>query len=329
MRKTLLLAFSLLLFSTSSQAVPRGTFVNPLTETAWGEILPFKLAGVTLFAGSGYDTPDYTSGAICTCPLPPPIFRRIGVPISYWEPNRVVETVKDPFFFPSLGFSVSSSSTGKLMGTSQGDVEAGSQHTTFQSHWLIYPVWAILGVLTDMACAETSGFDVAYMTEVDPLWQDDSLSMLLHPEVLLFSNPIAQMACVADAVSVNLWRPLEALFWCVGSSGSAYPMNGHVANENIIQASMTAASRTIYKLSRMMLLWDLGLWYCAPVPTPIWVKPNYKLQPQRPLTRMKAYPVGKSSWFYQAGANPATGTGQGSSDNFSWLVFRKRICCFM
>lgn len=241
----------------------------------------------------------------------------------------MVEVVKDAGFYPSLGMSFNFGGKEELNGTSEGDFDSGVQHTAFQGHWIVYPIWAILGLLTDMGCASTGGFDVFYMTEIDPLWQDDSLATLISPEVLLFSNPIAQMACVADAVAVNAWRPLEVLFWCMGSSGSSYPLNGHISDENIIQAAMTGAGRMLYKLSREFLLWDIGLWYCAPIPTPIWVKPNYKLQMQRPLTRKKAYPIGKSSWFYQTMANPATGTGKGSSDNFSFLLFRKRVCCFL
>ncbi len=35
---------------------------------------------------------------------------------------------------------------------------------------------------------EQQGFDVAYLTELDPLWKDDELTRLLNPDVYLFGN---------------------------------------------------------------------------------------------------------------------------------------------
>lgn len=313
------------------EAIPDGDFVNPLTETAWGEILPFRIGGVTLMPGSGYDTPDPATAPVCACPAPPPLFWRIGIPISWWNPDRQIELVKDPLYFPSFGLDVGGSflGGGELNGSSTTEEQTATKKVSFQGHWIVYPLWAILNLLKDSMCVSLGGIDLFYITEIDPLWNDESLSMLIHPEVLLFANPIAQMACVADAVAVNTWRPLEVLFWCMGSSGSAYPLTGELAGNDLIQGAMGGAGRMIYKLSRQFLLWDTGINWCQPTPTPIWVKPNYKLQPQRPMVRMKAFPIGKSSWMYQTMMNPATGTGVGSADNFTWLLFRKNVCCFL
>jgi hypothetical protein len=43
--------------------------------------------------------------------------------------------------------------------------------------------------------------DIAYLSEVDPLWNDSTLSMLINPEAALFGNLIAQGACAADAAA--------------------------------------------------------------------------------------------------------------------------------
>ncbi|MDA4835001.1 TraU family protein, partial [Enterobacter hormaechei] len=48
-----------------------------------------------------------------------------------------------------------------------------------------------------------ASFDVAYMTEIDPLWNDDVLTTLINPEVALFNNPIAVAACAADCVAAS------------------------------------------------------------------------------------------------------------------------------
>jgi hypothetical protein len=34
--------------------------------------------------------------------------------------------------------------------------------------------------------------DIAYLSEVDPLWNDSTLSMLINPEAALFGNLMAQ-----------------------------------------------------------------------------------------------------------------------------------------
>ena len=64
-------------------------------------------------------------------------------------------------------------------------------------------------LLTDMACLEQSSFDIAYVTEIDPLWQDDVLTALINPEVALFANPIAQVACAADCGAATSRRGLH------------------------------------------------------------------------------------------------------------------------
>jgi conjugal transfer pilus assembly protein TraU len=65
----------------------------------------------------------------------------------------------------------------------------------------------------DFPCTEKRDFDLAYMTEVDPLWNDDSLAFIINPEALLFGNPIAQTACVADSVAAAVYQPIDPLFW--------------------------------------------------------------------------------------------------------------------
>ena len=43
-------------------------------------------------------------------------------------------------------------------------------------------------------------FDLMYLSEVDPTWNDDELAFYTVPEVVLFANPFMQAACIADAV---------------------------------------------------------------------------------------------------------------------------------
>ena len=329
---TVVLLWALLGVPGQAFATRSGPMVNPFTETSWQEIFPLKIAGVTVMTGGTYDTPDPATQPICVCPAPPPVFYRVGISASFWEPARAVEVTKTPFYFPLAGFGVGNGlvARGTLGGTT-GDASGAGQgeNTVGQAHFIIYPVWAVLEMLTDMVCIEHSGLDYAYITEIDPLWQDSELALLIQPEALLFANPIATLSCMVDAVSVNLWRPMEALFWCAGSGGPVYPLSGRAALGDYTQGAALLAHRMIFKLSREMLLCDTGVNLCGCMPLPIWVKPNYKLQALRPMVQYQAWPIGKSDFFYGAGLNPPITGATGPPDEFLWLLFRKRVCCVL
>jgi len=76
-----------------------------------------------------------------------------------------------------------------------------AQQSFYQVHWYVYPVIYWLELLVDFLCLEKQSFDVAYITELDPLWNEDELSFILNPEAVLFGNPIAQAACAADCAA--------------------------------------------------------------------------------------------------------------------------------
>jgi conjugal transfer pilus assembly protein TraU len=269
------------------------------------------------------DVPDPSHFPICICPFPPPIFFRIGIPISFWEPARFVETVKDPFCFPSLGFGMPNPFGSQLGGTTS---EMGNQEdmSTFQqAHWFIFAPWAMLDLLVDFICVEHTDFDIAYLTEVDPLWNNDVLAFIINPEALLFANPIAQLSCAADSISTIAGLSLTPLFWCMGAWGSAYPITGHVNDDNYVQANAAIGARMIYKLGRQGLLWDTALHLCKKVPTPIWVKWNYRMQIAKPVRDVTCMPIGRTGLMWAYAKNPPLG----DSDNFLFMIFRKRACC--
>ncbi len=111
-------------------------------------------------------------------------------------------------------------------------------------------------ILLDDPCMETGSFDVAYLTEVDPTWSDDDLTMLLEPETYLFGSPVAQAACAGDCVLSSLGFGSNLLFWCAGCNGSIYPFNGHVqAHVSAVQASSLLVERMTAKLHREGLMW--------------------------------------------------------------------------
>lgn len=322
MIKRLIYIFIILSIPINSWAICAGPPLNPITDIAWHGIFPIKIGGVPIGQIDLPDPGDPANAPICACPAPPPIFIRIGIPISYWEPSRFIETVKDPYCFPSLGFSVLPNAAVLSGGTSEGQAK-NSPSTFAQAHYFIYAPFQLLGMMLDFICVEHTDFDLAYMTEVDPLWNDDLLSAMISPESLLFANPIAQLACMADAATSNLGLPIKYLFWCMGSWGSAYPLTGHKQSDSYTEANGAIAARMIYKLSRQLMIHDTALNLCFKTPTPIWIKNHYRLQAAKPIRGLQVFPVGRTGVLWSPGVNAPVTNG----DNFLFMLFRKRACC--
>jgi conjugal transfer pilus assembly protein TraU len=233
-----------------------------------------------------------------------------------------VEVVSNPWCFPTLGFSAGGGI--ELRGTS---TEVGDRGRTFyQAHYMIFPLMEWLDILMNGLCLESAGFDMAYITEVDPLWQDDILTAMINPEALLFGNPVSHIACVADSLAAQANAPLDPLFWCKGSWGNAYPLTGNVATHGLVEDAASVAASLIYKLHRELILWGSygaeGL--CGTYPAPIWRKSAYRLQIVSPIAHPTGMGIGQSGIIWGMGKNPPF-----DGDNFGFLLFKKRDCCVL
>ena len=297
---TVLLA-GLLTFIFNSTAMGKsGEIFNLITDVHWGEI-------------------DFQIEGICICPRPPPVFFETGLIVSYWEPFLLEDTVSVAFYSAMLGSSISSSVIDELGGKNKSSdaAEIANESTFAQAHGWLIPMLPYPCNRNDYGM---------WMSEYDAMWQNDELSAIIHPEAALYANKEMQMACMADAAAVNVGWPLDFMPWCVGSGGSAYPMTGHVDNDNIVQANSTVAARLIYKLNRIMMICDPADNLCGCNYTPVWIKSHYKLHTARPDDR-STHPIGKSAKFYDSGLNPPYTGAKGSNDEFLWVVYRKQKCC--
>jgi len=316
------LFFMFSLFPGTALAVCPKTF-HLIDLFNWNSMFPISIAGMS--QGKATDnvmTIDTYGPPICTCPIPIPPYTRIGIDIRFWEPARMVETVRGPGCFPSMGFSVNAASGMNLAGTQTSQVNGGTSNFSFaQAHYFIYPVFSMLGLFIDWACIESGGLDVAYMTEFDPLWQDDSMSAILNPEAILFGNPAVQLACIADSVSAAAGLSLSPLFWCMGSWGSSYPLTGHIEEDEYLTANAGIAARMLYKMAREMLVCDTNIYMCGCVPTPIWVKHNYKFQEALPVKDSAAHPIGRTDLIWGSLKDYPKDT------DFVWMIYRRRNCC--
>ena len=230
-----------------------GHFVNPITDVCWDCLFPLTIGDIPIFKGDHADGPN-PSSPICVCQAPPPLFVKIGLSIGFWEPVRLADVTDHAWCFPNLGGITLPVGFGYASKASQ-NVDSHDLLTGYHVHWYIYPVMYWLELLTDFLCLEQASFDIGYVSELDPTWNDDYTGALISPEVLLFNNPIAQAACALDCVqatTTGMGNP--ALYWCAGCQGSMFPMTGNIAGEHGQPSGSTlAAERFAFKMHRELL----------------------------------------------------------------------------
>ncbi len=323
----------LIIFSSFSnvQAVQScsGRFVNPITDICWSCLFPISIGPIKVSGGGRDDTPN--PGQIpCFCQRPPIPFPVPGIPVGFWEPARLVDVTRVPFCMVSMG-GLKMGNSFVNYGVHGANGEQRTQNSFYQVHWYVYPVIYWLELIVDFLCLEQQSFDVAYITELDPLWNADELSFILNPEAVLFGNPIAQAACAVDCALATAGFPNNLLFWCGGCQGSLYPFTGNnSAHNGGVQASLLMVQRMMAKLHRELLLWGTSgttnAEICQKYPLPIIKKTQYKTQMTypRPTTRgpMACNPLGRTDVIWGSGREfPYKG------EDFGYLIWRKRNCC--
>lgn len=296
--------------------------VNPITEVCWECIFPITLGGINVTPNSRdfttYKTP------ICTCAGTPP---KVGIPITFWDPSHMIDVTRHAYKLVGLGGIQLGTENIKNRGT-VGVISETSAKTSFHHvHYYVFPILSLLGLLTDFQCIENGELDVAYMSEFDPLWSDDSLLNIFNPEAALFGNPLAQLACIADCTMASLNKPLDSLFWCAGCEGSLYPFGGHCSHHvGMLQATSLIVHRCLARLHRMGIVKGYGKTdFCEPRIMPIIKKSLYKTQIVRPIpqTSGECHALGKSDQLWGVGKTYPFG----GEDDFVYLIWRKKQCC--
>lgn len=314
------------LLSSNAQAaaVCTGRFLNPVTDICWSCIFPVHIGPVKI--GSGLDAGSSPS-TFCTCPIPFPPFIRPGIGVSYWEPGRLVEIVRQPYCSPAFG-GVTLADTVTPPGAQKGNVEDGTSEAFYHAHWMLFPLLAMVEALTSTLCVggNLTSLDYAYMTELDPLWQDDELSFFINPEAALFASLPAQAVCIADCISTTVGFPLDPLFWCAGCNGAVYPLAGKT-REHLggVQTSLLMTQRLAFKLHRQLLAMDSSSTasMCFNRPMPILPKSQYKTQITYPIPApYMSHPLGRTSSFWAAGQEFPVG-----GENWIHVIWNKNKCC--
>ena len=272
--------------AAADSAVCRGKVINPVTDVCWSCLFPITVgSSVRLPAPkSAAALPDPQTNAPAACVCGKGVQMRVGLNMSYWEPVRTAEIVSEPGCSPTLGGvsfgNPTAAGAGRASVTKRG-TRTHELTAFYHVHWFITPWLFLMESLLDSACLETSPFDLAYLSELDPLWNDSIASFILAPESALFANPVAQAACITDCAAATAGLPVNSLFWCSGCQGSLYPLTGwHTGQPNPASRWMLLTARFATKLAREgVLLTQTGkAGQCGPNYQPILEKDLWRMQ---------------------------------------------------
>ena len=323
----------------------KSNFPDLVGDICWRTMFPLRLGGNSIMnygsmpdnvgtANADDFNPDST---ICTCKDSSTNIDHLGSYVSFWEPARIVEVVTKPNCFPFLfgmdmGDSVNSYGA---YGTTGGQGYKPGDMANYNVHYYTFPLLTIMDLVVGSEwCTDwMTEIDLAYYTEVDPLWNDDELTTFIHPEAIAFGNPIAQALCAVDCLTASAGFPLNSLFWCAGCWGSLYPMTGNtgVSGSNVRTTSLLA-TRLIARLARLPVPpagveWDTSSAdaKCGGVVQPLIKKSQYKMSTLFPIPETEgtcSHTIGSSTFLWGEHRNiPATGEYQ------IYMLWRKRNCC--
>lgn len=281
-----------------------------ITGICWSCMFPVYLAGIEMFDGRSGRPSGANDDALCYCEgdwdtgtLP-----TIGFSVGMYVPSRIVEAVRKPWCFPVL-FGADMGDANLMDsglnfggdGPYKNNMDSESR-SLYSWHFYAFPLMKILDLFDLPQCNvdNYSTFDVMFMSEAFPNWYDSELAFLIHPESLLFGNPIAQAAQLADCTAASLpgGQALDPLFWSSGCWGSYYPVTGHTGSGTSVQEASLASARAMYLLSRLgFLKRTVGEdAMCGGERMPVLKKSQYRLQ--------QIFPVAESN-NNDPGSNPA------------------------
>lgn len=351
--KMAILAFLMIVFAslcahadtTTTTTIPaakcKNQFPDLIADICWECMFPVRIGGkevmskanmtdnITSITGNADDyNPDSYS---CSCEVDDKTY--FGVYVSYWEPVRVMEVVRNPGCFNFM-FGMDMSELVEAPIGNKGRSQDTNLEKSFQHvHYYSAPIMEILDIMVGSDfCRDwlLSDLDIAYMTEVDPLWNDDELSLLLYAEAAVFSNPVAQALCPVDCAAASASYPLNELFWCAGCWGGTYPMTGNVIN---VGSPISVSSLQMHKLLARLARYPVppaqeldtssSMAKCGGVLRPLIKKSQYRINTLQPIAESTSYhTIGSSSLLWGEWRSiPADG------EDHTFVVWRKRNCC--
>lgn len=305
-----------------------GEVPNPITDLCWSCMFPMVL-GKTIPVSVSGDLPDVETDATAFCLCGSDINVEGGLNFSFWEPLRTAEVVRHPWCFPQLG-GISMEGPGSSDHARTSRTEETRRRTAFWNvHWYQSPWFFITEAVADTGCLETAPWDLAYLSELDPLWDDTVTSFLLSPDAALFTSAASGGACAVDCATALLGTSLNSLYWCSGCQGRVFPLSGWMAAmTGSVQAWHLMAHRFAQKLTREGVLFSGhgASGQCGPYMQPLFQKDVWRTQLVYPSRNASGsaccQPLGRST----ALLGPYKTTPMTGEDG-AILLWRKRDCC--
>lgn len=334
MKRLFLIIGFLFILVQNSHAICAGSFINPITEVRWSCMFPISLGGISADtipvpeAALAILSDKMSIGAIspmCTCGDPIP---RVGLTFAMNTVFRIVESVKDPFCFPTLGMQIGAGpfgTGGQFTGT-----ESASATTFNYTHLVSFVPTQLLNLFIDSVCLQLSEpyspLSVIGLSEFEPWARSSEMALYLAPESILFANPVAQAYCMVDSMLTLAEFTDPIGYWCAGGH-SIFPLSNHTTETEYVDAASINAAKYLFKLARSMQLLSCygSIATCSCVPMPIWNKMEYRLQIAKPVPDIFCRRIGKPSLTWNIpNKNPALVP---SADNLLFLIWRHRDCC--
>lgn len=290
-------------------------FTNVFDQICWDCFLD----SISLMGVNVGDEPDGASSKLPVCSCTDAVgVPELGYPMAFWRPTKVTEVSTKPWCSPALGgINLQDTMTG-LGVENHGSLSAtGTVRKSFYHyHYFSYPIMEMLGMLAFPSC--TDGYvdmDLLYISEIDPLWNNDLLSLVLNPEAIIFANPVAKLWCMQDCLTTTANQQSEKNYGCAGCDGDLYPMTGNVLRQpDKVAASSLITQRVLAGLHRKGLARKT-------IGSEAMCKPGY--YPTIPRSQYKfsmMYPVP------QAASNLASATTTRASENSSNATeFREKL----
>jgi conjugal transfer pilus assembly protein TraU len=281
-----------------------------ISDICWSCIFPLTIAGITMFSSPLSDSDDDTSdtssdtdtssddaysstgsfplsskpekpsGAandvVCVCTddaLP-----MVGIPIGMWVPSEIYETTMKPGCSSTLGGLTIGIVDDLYLGTS-GDPTSDLEQQSFNHiHTFSYPIVMMMELFTKCE-GDYSDIDLLYMSEIDPMWNDPTVSIYGNPMSVFGNSIVAQAACAADSISSSVGDPIDSLFWCGGTwTSTLSPYTGYEhAQGNVQFTSSTSLKLLAMDAARGLERRTVGDdAVCEPVYSPMLKRSHYR-----------------------------------------------------
>lgn len=348
------LTLLLMLCSLNALAVSNGAcsgqFPDLFADVCWDCAFPISImgAGITTVAGENYTSTTQSGVDKLICACTENGLKRTGHPSSFWEFARQIDITRTPYCLVSMGMQMPLGINAEMYGAQSAKNRNPGLSTTFRhAHLYINPLMGLMQVALDSKCLEPKGFDLFWMSELDPTWSDEEMARILTPDAYLFGNIVADLACAGDclAATAGLDTISNMLYFCAGCNGTLYPLDGYASSiYSGVQMSSLYAQRVMAKMHRMLVVPSMAgaeAMCGAGIPQITMDKRQYKFSMLYPVPQASpqensfsagqygsggilacCQPFGRSTLLWGAGREiPSVG------EDFAYGIFRKRDCC--